>query len=371
MTLTTELVIECTHEYHKSIDRLTKLVRITVERLEAELKRHKISARVSGRAKSQDSLQKKLENWAKSPSKSPLFNSKHDVFAHVGDLAAVRVMTYVEQDRERVTAIVREIFCSREGKADFEYEVKENSTRIKENDANYYRATHMQICLKAEDLHGEYSNLKEDHCELQITSMLAHVWNEIEHDISYKGDKSVLSAEERSALESLGLLTKTGDNIIASLIDANSRREETERRKFTRANSEIIDKDALSKCLQLYYGEGLFGRHIDYWRNNDALFQTLAHIRMTHPSEIFDYVTPALLWGILKNEIPEFKKYCIKKKHSKPAVAVDTCDLFLIAILKKYYTDITKIHHVGRGPKPRHISFAQRWQAFVSFRDKV
>ncbi len=197
MSLTSQMVLECTQEYHKATDRLYKLLTITTEKLEAALKRHKIMARVSGRVKSRDSLEKKLTKWSTDETKRALFTSKHDVFKLVGDLAAVRVMTYVEQDRERVAAIAREIFTHRPGREDFEYELKENSPRIKGDDTNHYRATHMQVCLRASDLHGKGDNLDDDHCELQITSMLAHVWNEIEHDVVYKGDKSALSEDER------------------------------------------------------------------------------------------------------------------------------------------------------------------------------
>ncbi|WP_421477825.1 hypothetical protein [Agrobacterium tumefaciens] len=369
MTLSQQMIIDCTNEYHKSIDRLAKLVRVAVERLEAELKRHKIMARVTGRVKSRDSLHKKLEKWSLQLNKTGLFNTKHDVFSLVGDLAAIRVMTYVEQDRERVAAIAREIFSPRAGKDDFEYEVKESSPRIKDDDANYYRATHLQVCLRASDLQGDNSNLKEDHCELQITSMLAHVWNEIEHDIVYKGDKTVLNEEERSALESLGLLTKSGDNIIVSLINANVRREAADQRKLSLASEEIVGVQALSDTLHDYYGSSLFGRSIDYWKNADALFQALQHLNLVYPKDIFSILSPSHLHYVLKTEIPAFKKFSTKQNFYKPIVAPDTCDLLLIGLIAKHYTDLTKQAHVGRGPKPRQLNFALRWEAFVSSRN--
>lgn len=111
--LTKEMVIDCTNEYHKAIDRMYKLLLITTEKLGAELKRHRIMARVSGRVKSRDSLARKLAKWSEDDTKKTLFTSKHDVFSVVGDLAAIRVMTYVEQDRERVASIAREIFTHR------------------------------------------------------------------------------------------------------------------------------------------------------------------------------------------------------------------------------------------------------------------
>lgn len=83
MVLTKELIAECTNEYHKSIDRLSKLVIIVVEKLEKELAEHKIMARVSGRVKGRESLYKKLIKWSEDESKSKLFTNKHDVFSCV------------------------------------------------------------------------------------------------------------------------------------------------------------------------------------------------------------------------------------------------------------------------------------------------
>ena len=368
MPLTPEMVLECTNEYHKSIDRMYKLLLITTEKLEAELKRHKIMARVSGRLKTRDTLARKLAKWSKDETKSNLFKSKHDVFAIVGDLAAVRVMTYVEQDRERVAAIAREIFTHRNGCEDFEYEVKESSARIKNDHANHYRATHMQIRLRTSDLNEKSDNLNDDHCELQITSMLAHVWNEIEHDIVYKGDKSILSDDETSALESLGLLTKTGDNIIVSLINANVRREANEQRKIVRASEEITSADALSKAMNDFYGEAIFGSTFDFWKNNVALFAALKYLNLTYPRDIFEVLSPSHVLSTRKSELQQFKKFCEKNSHTKPAAAKDTCDLLLLALIAKYWTELAKQKHQGMGPKPRQLAFATRWEAFVSSR---
>ncbi len=368
MSLTQEMVLECTNEYHKAIDRMSKLLLITIEKLESELKRHQIMARVSGRVKSKDSLARKLEKWSNDEKKSALFKSKHDVFGIVGDLAAVRVMTYVEQDRERVATIARDIFTHRPGREDFEYEVKENSPRIKGDDTNYYRASHMQIRLRPSDLSGKLDNLVDDHCELQITSMLAHVWNEIEHDIVYKGDKSVLSGDEMSALESLGLLTKTGDNIIVSLINANGQREQIERQKQDQASERIASADALSEAMSHFYGETLFGASFDYWKNNGALFAALKYLDLTFPKDVFSVLSPSHVNSFRRSELAQFKRFCKRNGHSKPAIAADTCDLLLLALIAKHWAELAKQKHQAAGPRPRQLAFAIRWEAFVSAR---
>jgi ppGpp synthetase/RelA/SpoT-type nucleotidyltranferase len=110
------LAEECTNEYHRSFDRLLKLVLCVVDKLESELRERKIMARVSGRVKGRDSLRAKLLKWAKDEEKAKLFSDPRDVYRYVGDLAAVRVVTYVEQDRERIANIAKEIFTHRQGR---------------------------------------------------------------------------------------------------------------------------------------------------------------------------------------------------------------------------------------------------------------
>lgn len=52
--------------------------------------------------------------------------------------------------------------------------------------SRFYRGVHCQVCLPEEELVGDFDNLPGTSCEIQICSMMAHVWNEIEHDVAYK-----------------------------------------------------------------------------------------------------------------------------------------------------------------------------------------
>jgi len=51
--------------------------------------------------------------------------------------------------------------------------------------------------------------------------MMAHVWNEIEHNIGYKPEGEGPSDAERGLLETLGHLTRAGDAAITRLLAAN------------------------------------------------------------------------------------------------------------------------------------------------------
>lgn len=364
MPLDAKLIAECTAEYSKSYDRLTKLVVFVVGQLEIELKRRKIMARVTGRAKNADSLRAKLVKWSADRKKSALFKNSRDVFSCVGDLAGVRVMTYTEQDRELVYLMVREIFASPEGKVNFDTDRKEESARIQKDNSNFYRATHMQVCLSPEQLVEPNDNLKGDHCEIQITSMLAHVWNEIEHDIRYKGDPRALSEDEILSLDSLGLLTKSGDHIISTLIKANARRVETNKQEEVLASGKIKTAKELSGALETHYGPTVWGKTINYRQNVDALWETIQVLKLTHPRDLFQVLSPSLLQVTVKQTLPQFAKYLKNTGHDRPKMIVESCDLFLIALFSTWHATIADLPKTNKGPAKRHIFFALAFRGF-------
>jgi hypothetical protein len=56
----------------------------------------------------------------------------------------------------------------------------------RDNPENFYRASHVEVFLPPSDIVGTYTNVVGVPCEIQVCSMMAHVWNEIEHDLGYK-----------------------------------------------------------------------------------------------------------------------------------------------------------------------------------------
>jgi hypothetical protein len=61
--------------------------------------------------------------------------------------------------------------------------VPEVKDKQRETPENFYRATHCEVFLPPVDLVGTYANVASVPCEIQVCSMMAHVWNEIEHDL--------------------------------------------------------------------------------------------------------------------------------------------------------------------------------------------
>lgn len=320
----------------KEVDRLVKMTRFVTHKIEVLLRKKKILARVASRVKSADSLQAKLEKWSTDKNKCQRLNgSPTEVLRAVSDLAAARVMTYTEQDRATVAEVVQELFDSPpECITPFDIEHKEETGRIKDNARNHYRATHMMLCIKEDDLIGEYWNLPNDRCELQITSFLAHVWNEIEHDTVYKALSGDLSDLESDAIDSLGHLTKTGDTIIKNLIRAREFREDKEHNELNEESKRIRNTEELVTFMYDYYGEKVNNRKIDFSNGAKEFLNALEAVNWHHPSDIIQVFSPNFL-NDARKETLKLLRFLDRRGSKKPKIDVDTMDMFTVGLCMK------------------------------------
>jgi ppGpp synthetase/RelA/SpoT-type nucleotidyltranferase len=312
--------------------RLTKLIQIVTEQLEDELAKNGIPARVAARVKKPASLRDKIWKWRDDPAKKEKFSYPEAILRNIGDLAAVRVMTYTENDRPKVADLVKKIFKSPEAIKDFGTENKEEHPRVAKNNQNHYRATHMQICLLDKGLsETDKDTLTKDACELQITSMLAHVWNEIEHDTIYKTKTGDLSPEEIQAIHSLGLLTQTGDNIIQSLLSSRDIREKKESYDAQIKNERFSDENELSSFLMEHFGAKVANQSIDFKIGNLELLKALHELDWDHPNEVRTHFSPNILIAA-KKHATQIQRAQTKAKQSRSNYRQGTCDLFLLAL---------------------------------------
>lgn len=124
-------------------------------------------------------------------------------------------MTYVASDRTRIAEGIQEQFAT-EGMA-----VRRDDRRPRDR-TDFYTAIHLHVSLP-EDLPG--LDLWEGIvCEIQVTSMMAHIWAEMEHDIQYKRPAGIreLTAAEGASLQALGGLVETGDYLIEVLLKSHA-----------------------------------------------------------------------------------------------------------------------------------------------------
>lgn len=225
MALTDPLIDQAVERYWREYDRYVKLAEFVGEACRSLLDANVIRGSVQWRAKNPDRLRAKLLKYKASGDRAAEFTDLDSVFQVLKDLAGVRITTYVEDDRERVVQLVIKEFAGF-GAGGVVVPTKKDAP------PDFYRATHCQVQLKDEDLVGRYANLKGLGCELQVCSLLAHVYNEIEHDLRYKPLAGQLSNREKDLLDALGHLMATGDTIINQTLDAVAARQKLNNADF-------------------------------------------------------------------------------------------------------------------------------------------
>ncbi|UNM08237.1 MAG: hypothetical protein H7A35_15505 [Planctomycetales bacterium] len=226
MPLTEDIRAEAVQRYFRERDRYAKLAEAVEHRVRQVVDFRMVHAVIQSRVKTVESFNGKLLRWMKNGSKDDEINSVDDVFRVMGDLAAVRVLTYLEEDREKVVEMFSQAFVNKQGNrlrsapGDVERKPDPNDTSGKSS--QNYRATHCRVFLHEDECEGVHENLSGTPCEIQVCSLLAHVWNEIEHDIGYKPYGGELSTDEKKYLQQLADLTVDGDVIIKQLIAASN-----------------------------------------------------------------------------------------------------------------------------------------------------
>lgn len=325
----------------KEVDRLEKLVRFVTTKLERALAERQILARVSSRVKSSQSLRGKLTKWAGTDKEPDLQLEPQEILHKVNDLAAARVMTYTEKDRDAVAELVDEIFtCPGGFEVPFDLERKEEHPRIKSKEQNHYRATHMMIAVNESDCVGQFSNLGSDKCELQITSLLAHVWNEIEHDTVYKNLTGELSDLEREAIDSLGNLTKMGDSIIKNLLRARQAREDKQQLNLSEESSRFTHAHELAEFLEKHFGPRINGQNMDYASGARELLACLRAVNWHHPRDVISQLAPGFLLAARKETL-RLKRHLEKNQRARPSLDTESCDLLIVAVVMKKHDALT------------------------------
>jgi ppGpp synthetase/RelA/SpoT-type nucleotidyltranferase len=331
MPLTDTMIEEAAERYKREIDRYQKLSELVFQKcLDIVQKQLTIRATVQRRVKTPNSFKEKLkkqENRLK-------YNSVDEIFTQISDLAGVRILTYLESDREAVVNEITKIFI---GKG--ESKMPEIDLKDKEGAGKHYRATHCQIYLPEEYLDGANDNLKGTTCEIQVCSLLAHVFNEIEHDLQYKPLNGDISANEKELLDQLGLLTKAGDITIKSLLDAADFRLKDSSGEFADVHDFVV---RVRDLLMLDH---------KFSKNAGQLYDELSHLKINTPEKIKqqleilkdDKIDPEIL-----SEFSSLKKYASEKEYDFE-LEEGTSDILLIALLNKHCPTIIANHPTGRG----------------------
>ena len=331
--------------YEREYDRYLKLCSRVADICRYEIiEANAIRAHVTFRAKGAKSLENKLRKFAQTGKKAmPTIDS---VFDQVRDLAAVRVATYVETDESKVTEAICRRFVGLGGSA----VVVDLKDKHSSNPENFYRATHLEVFLPAQDIVGTYANVDGVPCEVQVCSMMAHVWNEIEHDIGYK-PTGELSTLEKSTLINIGHLTRSGDGMISQLLGATDARNAEQ----TSAFSDVYD--FVARARRWFAG-------VDFATNAGPLFEELQLLRLNTPAGIQKQIGELSTASHRSEaELAAFRAELQKRGEKRYELDENSSDRLMVLLLSKVATHIVSNHPTGRGVGgPTRISwFASRY----------
>lgn len=347
VAITEAIIQEAVARYARERDRYLKLAGRVADLCRTEVvEENAIRAQVTSRTKTVRSFEGKLRRFARRKN----YQSADEVFENIGDFAGVRVATYRPEDEERVAQAVSSFFCgSSNGPVDVDYKDK-----LKPAEGQFYRATHCQVFLPESELLGDYDNLLGASCEIQICSMMAHVWNEIEHDIGYKPEGEGPSAAERGLLETLGHLTRAGDAAITRLLDANIQRMTEQTGDFTDVH------DFVARLRPLFPGA-------DLSVNAGLAYDEALALGLTSIDRIRAQLGDAALSADANGpRLAEFNTYLEQTSQSELALNPASADLFTISLLVHYADEIVinTSGTRGKGRPPRMHSVAKAYQAF-------
>ena len=318
MTISDETIKKAVQRYHREYDRYLKLCARVAEICRIEVvEGNAIRAQVTSRAKSPKSLEGKLRRIAATGRKSiPDIDA---VFEQIRDMAAVRVATYEQRHEEQVVQILCKRFVDGSGGSPTHDRLDKN----RENQNNFYRASHIEVFLPPSDIVGTYSNVADVPCEVQVCSMMAHVWNEIEHDLGYKPTTGSLSEQERHFLVMLGNSVRMGDGTIASLF------AETERRQKEQGGAFTDVYDFVARVRVWFPG-------VDFGRHSGALFETFQPIRLLTPDGIRKLLdAPEPMTDVARAALGEFAAELQARGETRYVLDPNSADLLLVLLLPK------------------------------------
>ncbi|KAH1298610.1 hypothetical protein KXX30_006463 [Aspergillus fumigatus] len=203
---------------------------IAVRRLcEAALEDHHIPCLVSHRAKEAASLRKKL--YARQLLRGHAYASREEIKNDISDLAGVRIALYYPRHGEEVKRIL-----------DDELTVVEEKTinRMGMDEALHggydrwfpgYCAQHYRVHLKSGPVNQEGVPTHNTKVEIQVVSVLRHVWAEVEHDVVYKGKRRA-SGDDHRILDGLSGAVFLGECFLDQLYQTQVSRATTDDRGF-------------------------------------------------------------------------------------------------------------------------------------------
>ncbi len=322
--------------YKRELARYEKAAAMVGERLRRELREAGIKHMVSSRPKHPTDLAAKLRKKAKEKPDVYSWDLLHeDLGGVVTDLAGCRVVLYTDDD-EAATGAMIQILLAQPNRPDAP------AVRRRGVDKPYW-ATHALVYPYAPNESPDVS-VDGAICELQVVTVAAHLFNEIEHDISYKERDEGLGADhvELQLLDEIRGVARVADRLVSELMTWRARRRKA-------ANHTIRDAEDLRYVLSESAG----------WRVAGGGLGRLLRLL----DQLMDSVTPGAVaeLGTVTKLIESGRR-----RLGKHAQDFDEVSLYTVGLLDHFSEEIPAASRTWRGPRTamrRAIELAIRLRA--------
>jgi hypothetical protein len=165
-------------------------------------------------------------------------------------------------------------------------------------------------------------NLEGVYCEIQVTTIVDHLWNEPEHDIRYKSATGAPSDQQAGLLRVLRSQLDAVADMVAALMEATNA-------EIARKQSPLQGAEELRRALETMHERALNG---DFSRLFDILGKT-------HRA-----LTGALLEGLPLKQQDVARARATLANFGDPALqANDDVAVFVVALWPTYGADISEI----------------------------
>ncbi len=269
-----DLISQFIENYRKKYTLYENAGRLAAKQLENALQSAGIRAIVTSRAKNPGRLKSKTIH--RNAKRETPYKNIREIYDDMFDLAGVRVSLYFPGDRDKVDALVIDLFDLLETKQ-FPEQSKPPSynKRFSGYWANHYRA-HM----KEENLTPSQKKYATARIEIQVASVLMHAWSEVEHDLIYKPLQGTLSDEELFILDELNGLVLAGEIALERLQSAGNER-------IKNKNTTFGSQYDLASYLYNYLSNHFKQEDIELRLGNiELLFKLLARLKIVKVKDI-------------------------------------------------------------------------------------
>jgi putative GTP pyrophosphokinase len=162
----------------------------------------------------------------------------------VTDLAGVRVITYFHDDVDRVAELV-------EGEFGVDKVNSVDKRSLMDPDRFGYLSLHYVVELSPDrSKMSEYRRFAGMKAEIQIRSLLQHVWAETQHDLGYKSRRSVPRVIRRRFARLAGMFEIADDEFVALRNELSQYEKEVPERIEEEPSSVQLDKASLGAFFQ-------------------------------------------------------------------------------------------------------------------------